>query len=124
MTIMHNRRITMKNLRIIMNNLIIIPKTLMIIMHNLITIMQNLITIMHNLIIIMHHLLAIMRRLITPGLEARVRGLVEGYRELNELVEQAPRKVTIAASEYAQGLGCHHPHHPPPSSHSNDPGQV
>lgn len=40
-----------------------------------------------------------------PGLEKRVRSLVDGYRELNELVDQAPARVSDAASEYAQALG-------------------
>ncbi|CAB1105579.1 unnamed protein product [Ectocarpus sp. CCAP 1310/34] len=39
------------------------------------------------------------------GLERRVRSLVDGYRELNELVDQAPARVSDAASEYAQALG-------------------
>ncbi|CBN74090.1 hypothetical protein Esi_0012_0173 [Ectocarpus siliculosus] len=39
------------------------------------------------------------------GLERRVRSLVDGYRELNELVDQAPVRVSDAASEYAQALG-------------------
>lgn len=34
-----------------------------------------------------------------------MRNLVDGYRELNELVEQAPARVMDAASEYAQALG-------------------
>lgn len=39
------------------------------------------------------------------GLERRVRSLVDGYRELNELVDQAPARVSDAASEYAQAVG-------------------
>ncbi|CAM9188640.1 unnamed protein product [Ectocarpus sp. 4 AP-2014] len=39
------------------------------------------------------------------GLERRVRSLVDGYRELNELVDQAPARVSDAATEYAQALG-------------------
>lgn len=46
------------------------------------------------------------------GLEKRVRSLVDGYRELNELVEQAPARVSDAASEYAQALGLR-PQDPP-----------
>ncbi|CAN0206985.1 unnamed protein product [Scytosiphon promiscuus] len=38
------------------------------------------------------------------GLGKRVRDLVEGYRELNGLVEQAPSRVGDAASEYVKGL--------------------
>eukprot|EP00904_Undaria_pinnatifida_P008910 jgi/Undpi1/5149/HiC_scaffold_19.g08500.m1 len=40
------------------------------------------------------------------GLEKRVRNLVDGYRELNDLVEQAPARTMGAASEYAEALGC------------------
>lgn len=43
--------------------------------------------------------------LFLTGLEKRVRSLVDGYRELNELVDQAPARVSDAASEYAQALG-------------------
>ena len=39
------------------------------------------------------------------GLEKRVRNLVDGYRELNDLVEQAPSHVADAASDYARALG-------------------
>eukprot|EP00752_Nemacystus_decipiens_P005969 g5391.t1 len=39
------------------------------------------------------------------GLEKRVRSLVDGYRELNELVEQAPARMSYAASEYVQAIG-------------------
>lgn len=46
------------------------------------------------------------------GLEKRVRSLVDGYRELNELVEQAPARVSDAASEYVQALGLR-PQEPP-----------
>ncbi|CAN0311052.1 unnamed protein product, partial [Pylaiella littoralis] len=49
------------------------------------------------------------------GLEKRVRSLVDGYRELNELVEQAPARVSYAASEYAQALGFR-PREPPRSA--------
>lgn len=41
----------------------------------------------------------------SAGLEKRVRSLVDGYRELNELVEQAPARVSDVASEYVQALG-------------------
>lgn len=51
--------------------------------------------------------------IIFAGLEKRVRSLVDGYRELNELVEQAPSRVSDAASEYAQALGFR-PREPPP----------
>lgn len=42
-----------------------------------------------------------------------MRSLVDGYRELNELVEQAPARVSEAASEYVQALGIR-PQEPPP----------
>ncbi|CAM9965028.1 unnamed protein product, partial [Laminaria digitata] len=44
--------------------------------------------------------------IMAEGLEKRVRSLVDGYRELNELVEQAPARVMDAATEYAEVLGC------------------
>ena len=31
---------------------------------------------------------------------------MDGYRELNDLVEQAPARTMGAASEYAEALGC------------------
>lgn len=34
---------------------------------------------------------------------------MDGYRELNDLVEQAPARVADAAAEYAQALGCDPP---------------
>lgn len=41
-----------------------------------------------------------------------MRSLVDGYRELNELVERAPARVGDAASEYVQALGLR-PQEPP-----------
>lgn len=64
--------------------------------------------------------------LIFAGLEKRVRSLVDGYRELNELVEQAPARVSYAASEYAQALGFR-PREPPRSAGAiagDESGQV
>lgn len=48
------------------------------------------------------------------GLEKRIRDLLIGYRELNDLAEQAPLHVASAASDYAQSLGGH-PHRASPS---------
>lgn len=44
-------------------------------------------------------------RISTKDLEKRVRSLVDGYRELNDLVDNAPTRVMDAASQYAQALG-------------------
>jgi len=62
------------------------------------------------------------------GLEKRVRSLVDGYRELNELVEQAPARVSHAASEYVEALGLR-PRDPPLSAEAiggegDGPGQA
>ncbi|CAN0078765.1 unnamed protein product, partial [Hapterophycus canaliculatus] len=53
------------------------------------------------------------------GLEKRVRSLVDGYRELNELVEQAPSRLNDAALEYANTLDV-----PPQGSKSAFSGDV
>lgn len=56
------------------------------------------------------------------GLEKRVQDLVNGYRELNDLAEQAPLYVTNAATDYARKLGGQ-PQHTPSNVGDQETGQ-